>query len=75
MAVAHAARAGTAYPNPTLMVAGRQDSIVGYAGLWRLLDNYPRATYAVLDHAGHALPHEQRGLLTALMGEWLDRVG
>jgi pimeloyl-ACP methyl ester carboxylesterase len=66
---------GPAYANPTLIVAGRQDATVGYAGSWRLLEHYPRATFAVLDRAGHALPHEQVGLLTALLGEWLDRVG
>jgi pimeloyl-ACP methyl ester carboxylesterase len=65
---------GPAYPNPTLIVAGRQAATVGYAGAWRLLDHYPRATLAVLDRAGHALPHEQVGLLTALLAEWLDRV-
>jgi pimeloyl-ACP methyl ester carboxylesterase len=63
-----------AYANPTLILAGRQDATVGYAGSWRLLEHHPRATFAVLDRAGHALPHEQVGLLTALMGEWLDRV-
>jgi len=63
-----------AYANPTLILAGRQDATVGYAGFWRLIEHYPRATFAVLDRAGHALPHEQVGLLTALMGEWLDRV-
>jgi pimeloyl-ACP methyl ester carboxylesterase len=65
---------GPPYPNPTLIVAGRQDASVGYAGAWRLLEHYPRATLAVLDRAGHALPHEQPGLLAALLGEWLDRV-
>jgi pimeloyl-ACP methyl ester carboxylesterase len=65
---------GPAYKHPTLIVAGRQDATVGYAGAWRLLDHYPRATFAVLDRAGHALPHEQVGLLTALLAEWLDRV-
>jgi pimeloyl-ACP methyl ester carboxylesterase len=65
---------GPAFANPTLIVAGRQDATVGYAGAWRLLDHYPRATFAVLDRAGHALPHEQLGLLTALLAEWLDRV-
>ena len=62
------------YTNPTLILAGRQDATVGYAGSWRLLEHYPRATFAVLDHAGHGLPHEQVGLVTALMAEWLDRV-
>jgi pimeloyl-ACP methyl ester carboxylesterase len=65
---------GPAYANPTLILAGRQDATAGYAGAWRLLDHYPRATFAVLDRAGHGLPHEQVGLLGALLGEWLDRV-
>jgi pimeloyl-ACP methyl ester carboxylesterase len=65
---------GPPYPNPTLIVAGRQDDSVGYAGSWRLLEHYPRASFAVLDRAGHALPHEQPRLLAALLGEWLDRV-
>jgi pimeloyl-ACP methyl ester carboxylesterase len=65
---------GAPYPRPTLIVAGRQDATVGYAGSWRLLEHYPRATFAVLDRAGHALPHEQPGLLAALLAEWLDRV-
>jgi len=66
---------GPAYPLPTLILAGRQDATVGYAGAWRLLEHYPRATFAVLDRAGHGLPHEQVELLGALLGEWLDRVG
>jgi pimeloyl-ACP methyl ester carboxylesterase len=65
---------GPPFANPTLIVAGRQDATVGYGGAWPLLDHYPRATFAVLDRAGHALPHEQVGLLTALLAEWLDRV-
>jgi pimeloyl-ACP methyl ester carboxylesterase len=59
---------------PTLVVTGRQDSTVGHARAWELLEQYPRATFAVLDRAGHALPHEQPALLRALVTEWLDRV-
>lgn len=66
--------AGPAYPNPTLILTGRQDSGLGYAGQWDLIEHYPRATFAVLDRAGHALAHEQPDLLEALMGEWLRRV-
>lgn len=65
---------GPAYRNPTLIVAGRQDSMVGYEGAWSLLPHYPRASFAVLDLAGHALPHEQAPLLAALLTDWLDRV-
>ncbi|MEU6407220.1 alpha/beta hydrolase [Microbispora sp. NPDC046933] len=64
----------SAYTGPTLIVAGRQDATVGYAGAWELVGRYPRATFAVLDRAGHALPHEQPGLFRALVAEWLDRV-
>ncbi|HEY3572269.1 MAG TPA: alpha/beta hydrolase [Arthrobacter sp.] len=66
--------AGQPYSGPVLIVTGRQDSTVGYAGQWDLLEHYPRATFVVLDRAGHALPHEQPGLLKALITEWLDRV-
>ncbi|GIG21064.1 2-hydroxy-6-oxo-6-phenylhexa-2,4-dienoate hydrolase [Cellulomonas chitinilytica] len=59
---------------PVLVVAGRQDSSVGYASAWDLVERYSRATFAVLDRAGHALPHEQQRLLAALVDEWLDRV-
>jgi pimeloyl-ACP methyl ester carboxylesterase len=62
------------YPHPVLVVAGRQDSTVGYAGPWQLLERYPRATFAVLDRAGHALLHEQAALLAGLVEEWLSRV-
>jgi pimeloyl-ACP methyl ester carboxylesterase len=63
-----------AYPGPTVVVAGRLDSTVGYAAASDLLDRYPHASLAVLDDAGHALPHEQPELLRALLTDWLTRV-
>ena len=63
-----------AYPGPTAVVAGRLDSTVGYAAATDLLDHYPHASLAVVDDAGHALPHEQPELLRALLAEWLARV-
>jgi pimeloyl-ACP methyl ester carboxylesterase len=65
---------GVPYDGPTLVVAGRQDSTVGYAAAADLLNYYPRATLAVLDGAGHALPHEQPSLLASLLDDWLARV-
>jgi pimeloyl-ACP methyl ester carboxylesterase len=65
---------GPAYAGPTLVVAGRLDSTVGYAAAAALVDHYPRASLAVVDDAGHALPHEQPDLLRALVAEWLARV-
>lgn len=43
------------FNKPTLILLGRQDSSVGYKDAWSILDNYPRATFAVLDKAGHNL--------------------
>ncbi|MEU9081397.1 alpha/beta hydrolase [Streptomyces sp. NPDC048357] len=62
-----------AYAGPTLVVAGRLDSSVGYAAAVDLLDHHPHASLAVVDGAGHALPHEQPDLLRALLAEWLVR--
>src|SRR3954449_13536315 len=63
-----------AYTGPTVVVAGRLDSTVGYAAAVDLADHYPHASLAVVDDAGHALPHEQPELLRALLTEWLPPV-
>jgi pimeloyl-ACP methyl ester carboxylesterase len=65
---------GPAYAGPTLVVAGRRDSTVGFAAAAELVYHYPRASLAVVDDAGHALPHEQPELLRALLAEWRNRV-
>lgn len=62
------------FDKPTLLLMGRQDAIVGYENTWKVLENYPRATFAILDRAGHHLIVEQRDLFNALVSEWLDRV-
>lgn len=62
------------YDRPTLIVTGRQDTIAGYADAWPLLDDYPRATYAVLDQEDHFLPGPGSALYRALVEDWLDRV-
>lgn len=58
---------------PALFVLGRQDASVGWKDAFRLAERYPRATFAVLDMAGHNAQIEQAGLLDALTGEWLSR--
>jgi pimeloyl-ACP methyl ester carboxylesterase len=61
-------------PAPALIVCGRQDSNVGYRDAWKILENYPRGTFAVLDRAGHLLEAEQKDLFHSLANDWLDRV-
>lgn len=65
----------SAFSAPTLIVAGRQDAVVGYADATALLDRYPHASLAVIEGAGHAVLHERPEILAALLGEWLDRAG
>jgi len=65
---------GDPFPRPALILTGRQDDVTGYADQYRLLPHYPRATFAVLDVAGHNLQFEQPTLFDALVDEWLDRV-
>ena len=62
------------FTKPTLFLLGRQDSAVGYQDAWEIIENYPRATFAILDTAGHLLQIEQEELFNALTNEWLDRV-
>jgi pimeloyl-ACP methyl ester carboxylesterase len=62
------------FEKPTLILAGRKDSMVGYRDSWKILENYPRATFAVLDQPGHNLQIEQKILFNTLVNEWLNRV-
>ncbi|GKV67141.1 MULTISPECIES: alpha/beta fold hydrolase [unclassified Sporosarcina] len=59
---------------PVLIITGRQDHIVGYHDAWRLIEDYPRATFAVLDMAGHNLQIEQADVFNTLVNDWLNRV-
>ncbi len=63
-----------AFAGPSLFLLGRQDASVGYRDAWKIIENYPRATFAVLDRAGHNLQIEQPELHASLVREWLLRV-
>lgn len=71
----HLPEDGRTFDRPTLWLLGRQDASVGYRDQWDLIEHYPRATFAVLDHAGHNAQYERRALTEALLQDWLDRVG
>jgi len=62
------------FTKPTLFLLGRQDSSVGYRDAWKIIENYPRATFVVLDTAGHVLQIEQEELFNTLANDWLNRV-
>ncbi len=65
---------GEPFDRPSLIVVGRQDSVVGYRDALRLVERYPRATFAILDGAGHLLEGERPALFAALVDDWIDRV-
>lgn len=62
------------FEKPALILTGRQDCLVGYRDAWKLIDNYPRSGFVILDMAGHGLQIEQTVLFNAMVNEWLDRV-
>lgn len=65
---------GTPFEKPALFVTARQDASVGYRDIWTLIERFPRATFCVLDGAGHNLQTERVPLFEALVTDWLDRV-
>ena len=62
------------FEKPALVLLGRQDISVGYRNAWNILEDYPRASFVILDRAGHNLQIEQAALFHALVNEWLNRV-
>ena len=65
---------GEPFDRPSLIVVGRQDSVVGYRDALRLVERFPRSTFAILDAAGHLLEGERPALFAALVDDWIDRV-
>jgi pimeloyl-ACP methyl ester carboxylesterase len=59
---------------PTLILTGRQDCCEGYTDQWLFLEVYRRASFVVLDKAGHNLEIEQPEVFNALVREWLERI-
>ena len=68
------AEAEKSFTKPTLIIAARQDTTVGYRDAWEILESYPRATFAVIDRADHVWPLESPALLAALVDDWLGRI-
>ena len=62
------------FSKPSLFITGRQDNTVGYYDLYNLLEDYPRATFVILDTAGHNLQIEQEEVFNSLFLNWLERV-
>lgn len=62
------------FEKPCLFLLGKQDSMVGYKDAFDIIEKFPRASFTILDKAGHNLQIEQANLFNSLMGEWLDRV-
>jgi len=70
----HHAMHSTVFDRSSLILSGRQDSIAGFTDAVKMLGTYPRATYALLDCAGHSLSWERPDLFKALMWDWLERL-
>lgn len=61
------------YNKPALFLCGRQDTCVGYQDALDLLDCFPRASFLLLDMAGHHLQVEQPALMEEAVRNWLTR--
>ena len=62
------------FDKPMLILAGKQDTSVGYEDQIALMLQYPHATYLALDRAGHNLQIEQPQVFRTLTCEWLRSV-
>ena len=62
------------FDGPSLIIAGRQDSISGYLDAIDLLPQFPRATLSVLDSAGHGVVFERAEIVQSLLRDWLARL-
>lgn len=62
------------YTKPVHIILGRYDSFVGYKDALKIMDNYPRASFIILDSAGHNLQFEQPSIFRGQIKDWLNRL-
>ncbi|MCL2576470.1 MAG: alpha/beta hydrolase [Defluviitaleaceae bacterium] len=62
------------FTKPACILTGRQDIGVGYRDAYEMLDRFPRATFAVLDCAGHNLQIENEPVFTQMIKDWIWRL-
>jgi len=65
---------GLRFDKPACILAGRQDHWTGYKMPYELLERFPRASFAVLDGAGHLLYIEKEPIFRQFVKDWLERV-
>jgi pimeloyl-ACP methyl ester carboxylesterase len=66
---------GAPFSQPSLIALGHQDATVGYERQLQLLPEFPRATLAVVDMAGHYLGRIERPkVFNSLVHDWIQRV-
>lgn len=68
------ARHADPFTQPSLHITAKQDQVVGFQDAWAQIEHYPRATFAVLDAAGHNVHLDQPTLTAALITDWLQRI-
>lgn len=61
------------FDRPSMIVCGANDSVTGYADAFGVLKNFPRASFAVIERAGHYLQIERPALFGSLVSDWLER--
>lgn len=59
---------------PVMILAGKQDSVVGYEDPFKLSQKYKRASYGVIDGAGHGLHLEKEEAFSAYFRVWLSEI-
>ena len=63
-----------AFEKPSLILLGMQDHDVGFKDSLKLIDNYPRADFIILDGAGHMLQIEAEEEFTYHTERWLKKL-
>ena len=60
------------FEGPVTLLAGKQDSVVGYEDQYELSLKYKRSTFAAIDVAGHGLQIDQPELFNAFVNNWIS---
>lgn len=62
------------FDRPVLIITGRQDAVVGFQDQGELAQRFPRATFAMIDGAGHNLEIDAPEIVGAHLRAWAQQL-
>lgn len=64
----------TIFDKLSCILTGRQNHVLGYSAAYKMINQFPRAAFAIVDCAGHNLKIDNEALFNSFVKDWIWRI-